>query len=95
LAFCSASSSFFFRSGRVLVRLARHGLLDALDLARGRDLGLQLRLTSRGGLCVRVCCLPQETCPRLRPLSKRLCIKQQRSLKPHGFQVIEARTKGT
>jgi hypothetical protein len=40
------------------VRLAYHGLLDALNLARGRHLGLQLRLTGWGGLCVRVCCLP-------------------------------------
>jgi hypothetical protein len=77
------------------VCLARHGLLDTLDLTRGRDLGLQLRLTSRGSLCVRVCHLPQQTCPRLCLFSKRLCIEQQRSLKPHGIQVTEARTKGT
>jgi hypothetical protein len=79
---------------RVLVCLARHGLLDALDLARRRDLRLQLRLTSHGGPCMRIGRLPQQTCPHLCPLSRRLHIEQQRSLKPHGIQAIEARTKG-
>jgi hypothetical protein len=32
-----------------------------------------------------VCRFPQQTCSRLCPLSKRLHIEQQRSLKPHGF----------
>jgi hypothetical protein len=43
-----------------------------LDLLRDLDLGLQLRLTGRGGLCVGIGCFPQQTCPSLRPIGKRL-----------------------
>jgi hypothetical protein len=41
------------------LRLARHGLFDALDLLRSLDLGLQLRLTGRRGFCVHIGCFPQ------------------------------------
>jgi hypothetical protein len=43
---------------------------------------------------VRIGHLQQQTCPRLCPLSNRLHIEQQRSLKPHGIQATKARTKG-
>jgi hypothetical protein len=51
--------------GRLLLRLVNHDLFDALELLRGFDLGMQLSLAGRGGLCVRVGCFPKQTCPSL------------------------------
>jgi hypothetical protein len=67
----------FLQVNRFLLHLAHHDLLDALDLSRIRDLGLQLRLMGYGSLCVRVRRLPQQTCLSLRPFSKRLHNKQK------------------
>jgi hypothetical protein len=50
---------------RFLLRLARLGLFGTLDLMRGLDLGLQLRLMGHGGLCM-------QTCSSLRSFGKRL-----------------------
>jgi hypothetical protein len=50
-----------------------------MDLTHRRDLGLQLRLMSRGGLCVRARRLLQQTCRSLRSLSKGWHNKQNKT----------------
>jgi hypothetical protein len=54
------------------LRLARHGVLDALDFLRGLDLGLLPCLRGCGGLCVGVSCFLQKIYSSLRSFSKRL-----------------------
>jgi hypothetical protein len=43
---------FLLQVGHLFLRLARHALLDVLNLLSSLDLGLKLRLVGRGGLCV-------------------------------------------
>jgi hypothetical protein len=50
---------FLLQVGHLFLRLVRHGLLDPLNLLRVFDLGLELRLAGRGGLCVGVGRFPQ------------------------------------
>jgi hypothetical protein len=81
----------FLQVGRLLLHLARHDLLDALDLPRGRDLSLQLRLVGCGGLCLRVRRFPQKTRSSLRR-STRDCTSKKKAIQPHGTQTPEAGT---
>jgi hypothetical protein len=67
--------------------MEHHSLLDALDILRGLDLGLQLRLLGCCDLYVRTSRFPQQIRPSLCSFSKRL--HQQASkiaIRPCGTQ---------
>jgi hypothetical protein len=62
------------------LRLARHGLLDVMDLPRGSNLGLQLCLADCGGLRVRVSCFSQQIRPSMCSFSKRLHRRRSKTI---------------